>query len=378
MSENNQRFEWVDALRGWAILAVIMVHVSSFGVEAIPQFLVDIMNNGTKGVQLFFVCSAFTLYYTYQKHSRQEKYYLGNFFLRRFFRIAPLYYIAIILYVVLDNLQPLNWFGNTEPISIWNIVSNFLFVHGINPYWINYLVPGGWSISVEMTFYLLIPLLFKHVNSKSRALLFAIIGIILSQAFNQSLLHFPLISNDRLWELYLYMYLPAQISVFTFGILLYYFVFPQYETKNVNDQRILRAAILLGAALLLFFGIYGKGLPSQFVFGFAFMAVAYICSQMKIKLLENKFTIIIGKYSYTLYITHFISLYFLDKLNFLNFIKVDTFMEGLVNYALRYIVVFTVSMIMSIILYHLIEQPMIKFGRKVIKKRETSKISMAA
>ena len=88
MSENKYNLTWVDAMRGWAILGVLMVHV---GInENATVFLKTIIANGARGVQLFFLMSAFTMFYTYKRHFKEERKYVGNFFIRRFFRIAPL------------------------------------------------------------------------------------------------------------------------------------------------------------------------------------------------------------------------------------------------------------------------------------------------
>lgn len=43
------------------------------------------------------------------------------------------------------------WQASQPNITIGNVISNF-YCHGLSPYWINSLVPGGWSITVEMFF----------------------------------------------------------------------------------------------------------------------------------------------------------------------------------------------------------------------------------
>jgi len=39
----------------------------------------------------------------------------------------------------------------------WEVATTALFVHGFHPQTINSVVPGGWSIAVEMTFYAVFP-----------------------------------------------------------------------------------------------------------------------------------------------------------------------------------------------------------------------------
>ena len=39
------------------------------------------------------------------------------------------------------------------------------FLFGFRPDWINTLVPGGWSLFCEETFYLFLPLIFSRIRS---------------------------------------------------------------------------------------------------------------------------------------------------------------------------------------------------------------------
>lgn len=51
-------YRYIDALRGYAILLVMAVHASQVAVDWGARTLVD---QGARGVQLFFVASALTL-----------------------------------------------------------------------------------------------------------------------------------------------------------------------------------------------------------------------------------------------------------------------------------------------------------------------------
>ena len=155
-------------------------------------------------------------------------------------------------------------------------------------------------------------------------------------------------------------------------------IFPQHEEKSKHDGKIFSYSLLMGGGLLILYAIYGKILPEQYLFGLSFMAIAYVCSQTKISFIDNKFTVLVGKYSYTLYITHFIILYWLYKLNYLNFLSWDSPLFAIANFGIRFIVIFILSLALAIILYHLIEHPMINLGKRIIKKREAIKTSLIA
>ena len=157
-----KKLEYITILRGLAILAVLMVHVEqqSSGVAYLHPYIISIIENGSRGVQLFYILSAFTLFRSFKLRSTTESSPIKNYFIRRFFRIAPLYYLAIIYYLWQDGTGPRYWLGNAPKITNSNIISNVFFLHGLNPYWITSLVPGGWSVTVEVMFYLCVPILF--------------------------------------------------------------------------------------------------------------------------------------------------------------------------------------------------------------------------
>ncbi len=90
----------LDALRGLAILNVMLVHAVYWGPEHMlalrPALLLMIAFAGQRGVQLFFLVSAFTLYMSHVNR-RDEAHPTINFFLRRFFRLTPMLYLSVVL-----------------------------------------------------------------------------------------------------------------------------------------------------------------------------------------------------------------------------------------------------------------------------------------
>ena len=90
-----KRLEELDFFRGIAIFMMIFCHNLEFGYNAdLPQFLQNAFEAGKYGVQLFYIISGFTIFYSLSNyHSKVDT---GSakwqFWIRRFFRIAPMYY----------------------------------------------------------------------------------------------------------------------------------------------------------------------------------------------------------------------------------------------------------------------------------------------
>src|SRR6516164_6642141 len=90
----------LDAGRALAIVGVGAVHLS-FQFPNLPHTVTLLARMGQYGVQLFFVISAITIFMTLEvDHARcaDARHVTLRFYIKRFFRIAPLYYVAIAVY----------------------------------------------------------------------------------------------------------------------------------------------------------------------------------------------------------------------------------------------------------------------------------------
>lgn len=358
------KLRYIDALRGLAILAVVIVHTSMVGNnKQLPDLVTHVLGRGANGVQLFFFISAFTLFLSMHTKSGEDN-FIGNFFIRRFFRIAPMYYLAIIYYLWQDGFGGRYWLGDAPGITGGNIIANVLFLHGFNPYWINSLVPGGWSIAVEMLFYLIIPFLFYKVNNAQKAAIFFILSVVFRYLLDMVFRKFHLIDNNILWYNYIYFYFPSQLPVFALGVLFYFVIKDNYQLK-VKPYIILIAATFL---LMQYVGIVI--LPDYIFCTIAFFVLALALSKYEYKIIVNTVIVYMGKISFSMYLTHFAVLNWLTKYNMLDFISVSSPITAMGNYAIRLSLVLAITVAVSTVLYKFVELPMQRIGYFFIKKRE--------
>lgn len=354
------KLKYIDTLRGLAVLAVLMVHCFQIGdVDLIPSKLLRFFSFGDKGVQLFFIASAFTLFLSLHRRNESSS---RNFFIRRFFRIAPMYYIAILYYLFQNGLGARYWLGDLTSISVSNVLSNITFSHGLNPYWINSLVPGGWTIGIEMLFYLFVPFLFKRIKHIDQAFSFFIITLFLRFIFNYLILNNQLITSDYIWEAFLYFYFPNQLPVFALGILFYYIIYR-------NDNNTKSALNYYFFALLIFSQLLGYDVfPNHIIFGIGFLFLGIALHKYEFKILVNPISIYIGKISYSMYLVHFAILYWMSKYNLTTFIEIDSSLFQIGNMIIRFLILTISTILIASIFYRFVEVPSQRLGKLMINR----------
>lgn len=156
-----------------------------------------------------------------------------------------MYYIGIIYYLWQNGFGPNYWLGNAPGITIGNILANVFFIHDFNPYWINSLVPGGWSIATEMLFYCIVPFLFSKIKTLNQAVALFVVSTVVCICLQKILLETHLIPERSLLQNYLYFFLPGQLPVFVCGIILYFMVTTPVKEWNINPNYILFVSMLL-------------------------------------------------------------------------------------------------------------------------------------
>ena len=304
-----KHFAYIDAVRGAAFLAVLASHAASC-VGDFPKS--TFLKAGGYGVQLFFLASAITLCGSLEARSRSEVHPVYFFYLRRLFRIAPLFWLAIVFYWTIPSVLPPMMLSQWAPSGVHPsyFVLTALFLHGWHPYTFNSIVPGGWSIAVEMNFYVLFPILFKYLNSAKRAAVAVVIGIVLIKLENhfRPWMHSHLYpgTNDSIFWFFNTLWFPAQIVVFLTGIFTYH-AMKTAPIISMVRSRFWSSITFFCCALALPGFVVGseKGVPSNLLVVFAMAAIIITVSANGVPLVVNRVICYIGKLSYSCYLVHF-------------------------------------------------------------------------
>ncbi len=348
------RYNYITAIRGIAILLVLMVHTAYNGsyFKYIPVFLSSIIEFGKYGVQLFFMASAFTLFLSFQNRKEKEEYAIRNFFIRRFFRIAPMWYIGIIYYTF-QNYLGTHPFLNINKIPWHELILNGLFINSLSPKYINSFMPGSWSISVEMLFYLVVPFFVLYISNINKAIYLFIGTTLLAIIVNGALLYKGVFTLNTP---FLYLWLINQLPVFSIGIFIFFYV----EHNQLPNYTLIGGCIIL---CLLYFFIFH--IPLLFVSIVLAIFFAFL-SKYPILMFVNKIVLSIGEWSYSIYIIHIAVLTMLNRVGLADFFNVTNTSIAILNYLIRFLILVSVSSIIAFIANKLIERPGQKLGKHLI------------
>lgn len=224
-SSQGEHAHYIDLLRGIAIVGVVALH----SLQAVPPthpVLRLALLAGVRGVQLFYVVSAVTLCFSWQRRRVSERFALSNFFIRRCFRIVPLFAIAVGFYLILYGFTPRHWCPSG--IRLWFIPATLAMQHGWHPETINAIVPGGWSVAVEVTFYAILPILMPYLQSVRNAIGFLMVsGIVcmLNERFMPGVWASSYDTKHQyLVEAFTFFNFFSQLPVFALGIVTYHAV----------------------------------------------------------------------------------------------------------------------------------------------------------
>ncbi|MFM0327548.1 acyltransferase family protein [Caballeronia glebae] len=321
----------LDAGRALAIVGVVAVHLS-FQFPNLPGAVTLIARMGQYGVQLFFVISAITIFMTLEMdHARcaDARHVTLRFYIKRFFRIAPMYYAAIAVYGLISygatrsGIERAWILGAHGPMDV---LLNMVFLHALSPTAMNNVVPGGWSIGVEMLFYLIAPLLFFLAMNRVRLLLATVLLLGLSCAVMSMSDCNGTLDCNVANNTFSYFWPPVQGPCFIVGMWAWYaFRSHLLGASNVTKRvSLVYFSLALGFALATAaLGVWldkAHALAPVFAACSAVAFLLFVCSRHARKHRDSKHaaprvTLVrraaaaLGRESYGIYLWHFICVY---------------------------------------------------------------------
>ncbi len=315
----------LDGLRGVAILMVMWVHFT-------PQWTTDhvrpwtrlahnLLNGGWAGVDLFFVLSGFLitgiLIDAKGAPGSSAGRFFGHFYARRTLRIFPLYYavlscVALIIFVSGNADDIRLW--REHAMSMWLYASNITIArHGwLSPFH-GLLLNHFWTLAVEEQFYLIWPLMVYLCGRRSLRN-----GCLASIALAPLLRLFWTCVDHNTYAAFVLM--PCRIDSFAVEALVAMAVREvgvSEARSNFRAATVGKILIIIGVLLLIpafwndaTIDVLGRSVLALLSGGLILLSLYSPLGSW----LDNPVLRFLGKYSYGLYILHFLLYPQLDRL----------------------------------------------------------------
>jgi len=307
----------LDGVRGLAIVMVLVVHFigdtqpGTFFEEALTQ----VTSYGAMGVDLFFVLSGF-LITGILFDSRKKSAYFKNFYMRRVLRIFPLYYAVLLLALVgipqIVHIEELNK-AVEHQAWLWTYSAN-IFVALKGSFEALPVFSHFWSLAVEEQFYLVWPLVVFFCDGPRLKRVSLIV------AAGALVLRFSMILAG-VNDVAVYALTPGRLDGLAMGALLSIVV--RDDPRTYRLARIANLTFVISATFIVLSFVLTRWVPGarpslheirQTAFAGCFCSILlYSMSGPRFvrRFFQSRTMTFFGKYSYGLYVFHFLYCYFL-------------------------------------------------------------------
>lgn len=159
-TEIKNRIRGLDGLRGFAAIFIIAFHVAVLGGYIGQNSLFDrVIGRGDCFVRMFFMLSGFSLMCAYFKSFSEGRFNIGQFLKKRVIKIYPLFWIVCICHVIFNYCE-------YNSINIYEIIGSASMLFALFPSYQDSLVWGGWSMGIQVIFYLFFPVFMCLCKNK--------------------------------------------------------------------------------------------------------------------------------------------------------------------------------------------------------------------
>ena len=358
----------IDLLRGLSCLGVLFYHlrvdlwIGWHEIQNNPEKYSEIIKITAwlsiptpflgYSILLFFLISGFCIHYP--NSIKDYKINWMNYFLKRFFRIYPTYIAALIITSIISYYCKVKWnYYSWDPERILRVATlTQNYPPGNEPFWIN---PSLWTIPLEAEFYLLYPLVIIFFSCfKSLRFILLLISL--------CLLSIILYHNGNKWAIHTFMFFwPTWIL----GAWISKLYRKSYLERISNKLLITAISILLIISVISHLFDWYSWIQ-YFVWSFFYTSIFIFALKKsfinKINLINKLSTFLsfTGKISFSLYLIHF------PLFKLFGLIHISYFEKKPENFLVSIIYLIPLFII-ACFFYKLIEQPIHKFSRSLLK-----------
>ncbi len=357
----------IHGLRGLAALSVVLYHLQLLGGIVPSSVFKFIGRDFGFSVHLFFILSAFSLMYSTDPRISHRN-WISAYFVKRFFRIAPLFYLIVAFQLARQISQA------GAVFNINHLFLNLTFTFGFVPFsHSQFFIWGGWSVGVEMIFYCVFPIILLTVRTHKSAALMLIISIAMSYLLRLELHEQYQNSTPKMkWD-FSYFAFPSNFCFFAMGIYAYY-LSHHVDGKALQTLAVGLVSVTAIAGLMLFdagYYLHGSGRWDIVIWGLSLMMLCVWQSVAPSLLIANRVCEYLGERSFSIYLLHPIVIIFSK-------VHLNQIYSELLPYTGANAFFICAALITIFILvfaectYRLVEVPGIRLGKKLIQNRKTA------
>ncbi|KHT17398.1 acyltransferase family protein [Pectobacterium carotovorum] len=336
-SSNNQ-LHGLTIFRFIAAFYVFIFHCQIRYPLDVPNFITRIINNGAVGMSFFFVLSGFVMAWSARNGIRND------YVKARISRIYPAYiFMGVISLPFLFDVES----GKLIPSLVLYFTGMQSWIPQSFSTW-NFI--GSWSVSTELFFYMVFPLIFPFINKNPK--LYLAIAYVITSLIIPFVIEFSGSSNMPHFYISPMHRLPEFIIGLGLGVI---------YTNGFKLTLMKHKVVLMVIALFLLFFVspisndgYMKRNFST-VLATAFLVFVLACSKIEINLLTRPF-IWLGKISYSFYLMQIPIILFV--------LKYKGIFLGMENHQV-WLAIGIVNLTLAIISYYFIEEKFIAKNPKV-------------
>lgn len=348
----------IKPLTSLRFLFAILVFLSHMWfLESESPFVSGIHNyffkEGFIGVSFFFMLSGFVLSYSYRDKLLNGNMGYAQFWKARFARIYPLHILTLLISIPLMLNQNAVTFINKLLLNVM-LLQSFVPSDGF------YLTFNAvaWSLSDEMFFYLCFPILLLLLTKKSYrwiAILAYVIIVPIGIMLTRDVFHHALFYVNPI----------ARTADFIIGMLMYRLYAKRKHIEFLNDRLFASMAEVFVIGLLFAFVYFHEYVPLGYRYSLYYalpmFSLIYVFSYSNgviSKILSHKTIVFLGDTSFSFYMLHIMA--------FRYYIELQKVVPWLPSSYGGIAIVFTVSLVGSIVTYKYFEMPMNRLVKKLL------------
>jgi peptidoglycan/LPS O-acetylase OafA/YrhL len=351
-SQFKQAGEKYPALTGVRALGASIIYFDHFPLRVDNHLILNVM-------AFFYALSGFLIFRIYCEQAQLSRSWLSRYFINRFARIYPLYFLLLTLAVCLQH--------DFRP---WVLITNYTLTHALfNPS--NLIIQPSWSLTVEECFYFLAPLFMILTRRRGFIPAFLMGGALLVLALPVSklpiaFLHsFTFVLSTTFFGHFMEFFAGVGVALAVMKIEAH----GQLATPgNIRTMTGLAAVILLVVAMTVVYNhppyVGTIILINNFLIPFP-IALLY-CGLIRestflSRMLSTRLAGVLGRASYSFYLLHTLVI---------NYVSIPFLLPLLHSRVLCVLLTFIVTWSVSFLLFACYEEPLNLFIRRRFRSRE--------